>query len=144
MPGNTGKLACKRMIAKINIWKAPKYRLLNIDKPSWGPFEKYVEVTFPRPKEREMLINWLAWCLQNQGDKPGWAPSLYSSTKESGKSTFAKIAGYCLGLKTQQQKIISINWFLGSMRQSWKRNWSSLKSFTCPLSQTKRMQSKPS
>jgi integrase len=44
-----------------------------------------------------MLLNWLAWCLQNEGDKPGWAPFLYSSTKGSGKSTFAKIAGLLFG-----------------------------------------------
>ena len=97
MPGNTRKLSFKRMVATINTWKAPEYRSLNINKPSWGPFEKYMEVTFPRPKEREMLLNWLAWCLQNEGDKPGWAPFLYSSTKGSGKSTFAKIAGLLFG-----------------------------------------------
>ena len=51
MPGNTRKLSFKRMVATINTWKAPEYRSLNINKPSWGPFEKYMEVTFRRPKE---------------------------------------------------------------------------------------------
>ena len=97
MPGDMRKLTFKRMVATINTWKAPKYRSLGIETPSWGPFKAYMEVTFPRPKEREMLLNWLAWCLQNEADKPGWAPVLYSSTKGSGKSTFAKIAGLLFG-----------------------------------------------
>ena len=53
-----------------------------------------MEVTFPRPKEREMLLNWLAWCLQNEADKPGWAPVLYSSTKGSVKVLLQRSQGY--------------------------------------------------
>lgn len=97
MPGDLRKLTFKRMVATINTWKVPKYRSLGIETPSWGSFKAYMEVTFPRPKERKMLLNWLAWCLQNEADKPGWAPVLYSSTKGSEKSTFAKIAGLLFG-----------------------------------------------
>jgi hypothetical protein len=56
-----------------------------------------MKVTFTRQDERGMLTDWLAWCLQNESDKPGWAPFLFSAEKGSGKSTFAKVAGLLFG-----------------------------------------------
>lgn len=85
------------MAATINTWREPEYRSLEGIKADWGPFTEFMKVTFQREEEREMLINWLAWCLQNEGDKPGWAPFLFSAEKGSGKSTFAKIAGLLFG-----------------------------------------------
>ena len=97
MPGNTRKLAFKRMVSTINTWRAPMYRELGIKGQDFGPFIDFLQATFTRETERRMLLDWLAWCLQNESDKPGWAPFLYSSTKGSGKSTFAKIAGMLFG-----------------------------------------------
>ena len=96
-PGNPRKLVFKRMVATINTWRSPEYRSIPENTADFGPFEEYMATTFPREQERAMLLNWLAWCLQNEDDKPGWAPFLYSSTKGSGKSTFAKIAGMLFG-----------------------------------------------
>jgi hypothetical protein len=89
MPGNTQTLTFKRMVATINTWRAPDYRSLGVKEQDFGPFSDFLETTFTRSDERRMLLDWLAWCLQNEHDKPGWAPFLYSSTKGSGKSTFA-------------------------------------------------------
>lgn len=44
-----------------------------------------------------MILNWLAWNLQNEDDKPTWAPFLYSRTKGSGKSTFCHLASVLFG-----------------------------------------------
>lgn len=99
MPGNPNRLVFERMAATINTWKKPDYRSLGVSEADWGPVKEYLEWTFPREAEREMLVNWLAWCLQNEGDKPGWAPFLYSSTKGSGKSTFAHVAKLLFGSK---------------------------------------------
>jgi len=87
------------MTATINTWRVPSYRQLGEDSADWGPFEAFLETMFPREEERDMLVNWLAWCLQNEGEKPGWAPFLYSSTKGSGKSTLASICAKLFGVE---------------------------------------------
>ena len=99
MPGNAQTLTFKRMVATINTWRAPDYRSLGVKEQDFGPFSNFLETTFTRSSERRMLLDWLAWCLQNERDKPGWAPFLYSSTKGSGKSTFAKVAGMLFGAR---------------------------------------------
>jgi hypothetical protein len=97
MPGNPNRLSFQRMAATINTWRNPSYRQLEGIAPALGPFEDFMKVTFTREDERGMLTDWLAWCLQNESDKPGWAPFLFSAEKGSGKSTFAKIAGLLFG-----------------------------------------------
>lgn len=97
MPGNPNRLSFKRMAATINTWREPPYRRLSNITADWGPFADFMRVTFIREDERQMLTDWLAWCLQNEDDKPGWAPFLFSAEKGSGKSTFAKIAGLLFG-----------------------------------------------
>ena len=97
LPGNPNRLSFERMAATINTWREPPYRRLGTVKADWGPFEDFMKVTFTREDERRMLTDWLAWCLQNEDDKPGWAPFLFSAEKGSGKSTFAKVAGLLFG-----------------------------------------------
>lgn len=95
--GNPNRLSFNRMAATINTWREPPYRRLGEIKADWGPFADFMKVTFTREDERRMLTDWLAWCLQNEDDKPGWAPFLFSAEKGSGKSTFAKVAGLLFG-----------------------------------------------
>ena len=99
MPGNPDRLSFERMAATINTWREPPYRRLGNIKADLGPFDNFMNVTFTREDERRMLTDWLAWCLQNEDDKPGWAPFLFSAEKGSGKSTFAKVAGMLFGDK---------------------------------------------
>ena len=97
-PGNPNKLVFSaHMTATINTWKIPAYRTLGEQAADWGPVEAFLEFMFPREEERDMVINWLAWCLQNEGDKPLWALFLYSMTKGSGKSTFSRICSVLFG-----------------------------------------------
>ena len=64
VPGNTNKIMFSpHMTATINTWRVPEYRKLAEDAADWGPFEEFLETMLPREDEREMLINWLAWCL---------------------------------------------------------------------------------
>lgn len=97
-PGNPQRLVFSdHMTATINTWREPAYRRLSIDRPDWGPVEEFLEFMLPVEEERDMVINWLAWCLQNEGDKPLWALFLYSHTKGSGKSTLSKIMSRLFG-----------------------------------------------
>lgn len=44
-----------------------------------------------------MFLNWLAWSLQNEDDKPNWAPFLYSTRMGTGKSTLAMLMARLFG-----------------------------------------------
>lgn len=76
----------------LNSWKAPDYRSLHEPTPSPRIFFPFFCWLFPRPEERRRVLDWLTWCLQNEGKKPNWALMLYSREKGTGKSTFARIA----------------------------------------------------
>jgi hypothetical protein len=52
---------------------------------------------FARENERNRVLDWLAWCLQNEGKKPNWAVMLYSQSKGTGKSTLCNIASRLFG-----------------------------------------------
>jgi hypothetical protein len=40
------------------------------DTPIGDPsFEEFLEHMLPREEEQDMLVNWLAWCLQNESQK---------------------------------------------------------------------------
>jgi hypothetical protein len=58
---------------------------------------EFLDWFFTRPAEREMFLNWLAWSLQNEADKPNWAPFLYSSRMGTGKSTLALLMARLFG-----------------------------------------------
>lgn len=97
-PGNPDKLVFSpHMTATINTWKNPAYRSLGITDADWGPVEAFLEFMLPREEERDMVVNWLAWSLQHERDKPLWALFLYSQTKGSGKSTFSKLCALLFG-----------------------------------------------
>ena len=97
-PGNPNKLIfSKHLTATINTWKSPEYRALQGVEADWGPVEAFLEAMLTREDERDMVVNWLAWCLQNEADKPLWALFLYSQTKGSGKSTLSMIFAHLFG-----------------------------------------------
>jgi len=81
----------------LNSWREPKYRRLPQQDPWVGPFQFLFQMMFPRAHERERVLDWLAWCLQNERKKPNWAVMLYSREKGTGKSTFCNIASRLFG-----------------------------------------------
>lgn len=95
--GNPEKLLWNDGAVAINTWSLPRYRTREVAYPEMGPVQDFLEIFFEREEERDFFINWLAWCLQNEGDKPGWAPFFYSKMKGTGKSTLCKIVSKLFG-----------------------------------------------
>lgn len=81
----------------LNSWKVPSYRSTTLVEPFGGPFLLLFHKMFARENERNRVLDWLAWCLQNEGKKPNWAVMLYSQSKGTGKSTLCNIASRLFG-----------------------------------------------
>ncbi|WP_281857912.1 primase-helicase family protein [Litoreibacter halocynthiae] len=97
IPGNTDRLVFGDGAVTINSWHQPAYRTLRVNEAEYGIADEFFAAIFPRAAEREMFLNWLAWCLQNESDKPTWAPLLYSRTKGTGKSTLCQLLALLFG-----------------------------------------------
>ena len=97
VPTNSQRLIYKDGFVSINTWVRPEYRSKGQTKAGLGAFERLLDFAIKEPAEREMLLNWLAWCLQNENDKPSWAVFLYSDEKGTGKSTIANVARALFG-----------------------------------------------
>lgn len=81
----------------LNSWKEPSYRRYGLPEPHVGPFSALFHMMFQREAERNRVMDWLAWCLQNESKKPNWAIMLYSQDKGTGKSTLCNIATRLFG-----------------------------------------------
>jgi hypothetical protein len=81
----------------LNSWKEPAYRRYARGEAWGGPFVVLFQQMFPRENERNRVLDWLAWCLRNEGKKPNWAVMLYSQAKGTGKSTVCNIATRLFG-----------------------------------------------
>jgi len=81
----------------LNSWKEPAYRRYGLLEPWGAPFTALFHLMFEREDERCRVLDWLAWCLQNESKKPNWAIMLYSQAKGTGKSTLCNIATRLFG-----------------------------------------------
>lgn len=81
----------------LNSWKEPAYRRYGLVQPWGGPFAILFQQMFPCEAEKNRVLDWLAWCLQNEDKKPNWAVMLYSQAKGTGKSTVCNIATRLFG-----------------------------------------------
>ncbi len=97
LPGVRQRIVRRDGIATINTWTVPAYRTLGIEEADLGVVGEFFDWIFSRPDERAMVLDWLAWNLQHEDDKPNWAVFLYSKSKGSGKSTFGEIAAALFG-----------------------------------------------
>ena len=100
-PGNPSPRLFRDGMWNLNTWQRPAYRSLQPTQPFAQqdcPFERMLEFAIPEAPQRNMLLDWIAWNLQREGDKPNWAIMLYSETKGTGKSTIAKILTSLFGL----------------------------------------------
>jgi hypothetical protein len=95
--GNTEKLVWDGGAVAINTWSKPTYRRFGKYFANMGLFGDFLEIFFSREQDREFFLNWLAWCLQNESEKPGWAPFFYSEGKGTGKSTLCQIVSRLFG-----------------------------------------------
>ncbi len=98
-PGDPNRIIHERGSASVNTWTLPGYRALDVTEADYGAAAEFFEWVFPRETERSMVLDWLAWNLQHENDKPGWAPFLYSRSKGSGKSTFCQLVATLFGVE---------------------------------------------
>ena len=96
-PGNTTRLVRHRGVVSLNDWRVPEYRQLHDVAADMGVAEDFFRAVIPRDRERTKFLDWLAWSLQYEADKPAWAPFLYSETKGSGKSTLCQLVARLFG-----------------------------------------------
>lgn len=80
----------------VNSWRLPEYRQQGVTNADFGVASDFFAALFPHPT-KAMVVNWLAWCLQNEADKPGWSLFLYSRRKGTGKSTFCSLVSKLFG-----------------------------------------------
>ncbi len=97
IPGNGEQLVWEDGAVTINSWQQPAYRSLRANEADYGIINQLFLTLFPRSDERDMFLNWLAWCLQNEQDKPTWSPLLYSRSKGTGKSTLCQLVAKLFG-----------------------------------------------
>lgn len=107
-PGNTDRFIRHRGLVSINTWTRPEYRTLGINSAELGTAEEFFNWLFPREAERERVLDWLAWNLQNENDKPAWALFLYSEKKGTGKSKFTALFEALIG-KENVSRAYSVN-----------------------------------
>ena len=99
-PGDGSRMIWRDGFVDLNTWHCPSYRsLVPQVKPSLGVAAEFLSWLIPNDKERTVFLDWLSWCLQNEDDKPTWAPFLYSKTKGSGKSTLCELVSALFGAK---------------------------------------------
>ncbi|UWQ61853.1 hypothetical protein K3723_13430 [Leisingera caerulea] len=91
-PGNPNRIVMKRGTVSANTWSEPEYRSLKVNSADLDVVGEFFDQFFQHEQDREAFLNWTAWSLQNEGDKPAWAPFLYSRGKGTGKSTTARKA----------------------------------------------------
>lgn len=81
----------------INAWKRPNYRSLGVGEADDRLLDALLERVFTHAPDRRVFKDWLAWCLQNEADQPGWAIMLYSRRKGTGKSSLCRLVGKLFG-----------------------------------------------
>ena len=91
------KLSFSNGMVAINVWRKPHYRTLKPKHPGLGVFDEFLAFIFKNLPEKEVFLDWLSWCLQNEDDKPGWAIFLFSGRHGTGKSTLASIVKQLFG-----------------------------------------------
>jgi hypothetical protein len=96
-PGNETPLLFDSGLFTVNEWRKPAFRNLSHAEPEIGLFDEFLSFIFKSEEEKDVFLDWLSWCLQNEDDKPSWAIFLYSQHHGTGKSTLASIVKKLFG-----------------------------------------------
>jgi hypothetical protein len=94
LPGNSAKRLYRDGLWDINLWQEPSYRRLTATQTfSEQPcaFQDMLTFAIPDETQRNHLLDWVSWCLQNEAQKPTWSILLYSEEKGTGKSTIGEV-----------------------------------------------------
>ncbi|WOI28725.1 primase-helicase family protein [Sulfitobacter dubius] len=90
-PGLSTAIVPSGEMVSVNTWQLPRYRQIGETVGDIGMFDEFLVRIFPYEVDRHVFKDWLSWCLQNEADKPAWAPFLYSRRKGTGKSTLCQL-----------------------------------------------------
>jgi hypothetical protein len=100
VPGNPSPRLFRNNMWDINTWQVPGYRELRPSlnyKAESCAFSEMLAFAVPTEAERNTLLNWLSWNLQNEHRKPTWSILLYSESKGTGKSTIGEVCAALFG-----------------------------------------------
>ena len=101
LPGNASPRLYINGYWDLNLWRRPSYRSVTPaprdDENPLGAFGDFLNFAITDPQDRQVLLDWLAWSLQNEASKPSWAVFLFSEAKGTGKSTILEFARALFG-----------------------------------------------
>lgn len=106
-PGNETSLLFDNGLFTVNEWRKPAFRNLSHAEPDIGLFDEFLSFIFKSEEEKDVFLDWLSWCLQNEDDKPSWAIFLYSQHHGTGKSTLASIVKKLFGEQNASEQLSS-------------------------------------
>lgn len=82
----------------VNIWKPSRAVLpQGVTEADIQPWLDHMAFVIPNREERELVINWLAWIVQNPGEKPNWALVVGSTAEGIGKDLMLQPVRVALG-----------------------------------------------
>lgn len=99
LPGQVDRLVFERGAVQVNTWAEPAYRQLRINSADLGVIEDFLNLIFQSEHEKNLFLDWFAWCIQHEDQKPAWAPFFFSKSKGTGKSTLCRILGEVFGVQ---------------------------------------------
>lgn len=90
-PGVPDRLIEHDGFVSINQWREPPYRQLRVNHYGFGATGELLEWMIPCEGTRRHVIDWIAWNLQNEHDRPTWSLFLHSKAKGTGKSQLCRV-----------------------------------------------------
>ena len=98
LPANNQKIIFKDGVVSINLWSEPPYRQKQVTAHPFEAFGDFLRYVIPKQQDRDVFLNWLAWCLKYEQDKPKWAVMLYSKKQGTGKTVLTDVCRELFGL----------------------------------------------
>ena len=96
LPTNSQKILFRDGVATVNLWEYPAYR--RTGGVSGSAFDAFLSYVIPNEAERNVFLNWLAWCLKHEEQKPRWAVMLYSQKQGTGKTVLTELVRDLFGV----------------------------------------------
>ena len=96
LPANTQKVFFKDGVATVNLWEYPTYR--RGESTLGTAFDEFLTFVTPNETERDVFLNWLAWSLKHEEQKPRWAVMLYSQKQGTGKTVLTDLVKDLFGV----------------------------------------------
>jgi hypothetical protein len=96
LPANTQKVIFKDGVATVNLWEYPAYRRGNGTQGT--AFDAFLSFVIPDQAERSVFLDWLAWALKHEDQKPRWAIMLYSLKQGTGKTVLTDLVKELFGV----------------------------------------------